>query len=402
MNDSTAGRKIVDQLLQDALHAMRISLGLEVAFISEITSGVRIFRYIDAEEDFCPIAVGASDPVEDSYCQRVIDGRIPELIHDARLNAETQSLKATSEIPVGAHLSTPIRCNGEIFGTICCFSRNPSLSLDNHSLELIHLYSNFIGRLLSRAMQDHQLFIKRKSCVQKILNDELFNIVYQPIIHVGMNKLVGHEALTRFTLEPTRPPDQWFNEAAEVGLQIELELAVIRKALTDIHYFPEDTYLSFNISPQTITHGNIDDVFAGASLERIVLEVTEHNSVEDYGTIADRLSTLRRKGMRLAVDDAGAGYASFRHILKLKPDIIKLDASLIAEIDTDMGIRALAAAIVKFAEETGCKVVAEGVETEKELHVLRELNVNKAQGYLLGRPSPLENLNIALTLPFTN
>lgn len=402
MNDFTAGKKIIDQLLQDALHAMRISLGLEVAFISELTTEVRIFRYVDTEEDFCPIAVGESDPIADSYCQRIIDGRMPELIHDARLNTEAQSLKATSEIPVGAHLSTPIRCDGEIFGTICCFSRNPSMSLGYHSLELIHLYSDFIGRVLSRAMQDHQKLIKRKSRVLKILNEELFNIVYQPIIHVGMNKLVGHEALTRFTLEPIRSPDQWFNEAAEVGLQIELELAVIRKALTDLHYFPKDTYLSFNISPQTITHGNIEDVFAGVSLERVLLEVTEHNSVEDYGVIADRLSTLRRNGMRLAVDDAGAGYASFRHILRLKPDIIKLDASLVAEIDKDMGIRALAAAIVKFAEETGCKVVAEGVETQKELQVLRELNVNKAQGYLLGRPSPIESLNMALTIPFIN
>nr|WP_247655455.1 EAL domain-containing protein [Stutzerimonas frequens] len=93
--------------------------------------------------------------------------------------------------------------------------------------------------------------------------------------------------------------------------------------------------------------------------------------------------------MRLAVDDAGAGYASFRHILKLKPDVIKLDASLIRNVDSDTGCRALAAALIRFAEETGCKVVAEGVETQEELAMLRRLEVNKAQGYLLGRPAPL-------------
>lgn len=101
---------------------------------------------------------------------------------------------------------------------------------------------------------------------------------------------------------------------------------------------------------------------------------------------------MRQRGLKLAVDDAGAGFASFRHILKLKPDVIKLDTSLIRQIDTDTGCRALAAALIRFAEETGSKVVAEGVETEAELQALRELKVTKAQGYLLGRPAPLESL----------
>ena len=120
-----------------------------------------------------------------------------------------------------------------------------------------------------------------------------------------------------------------------------------------------------------------------------MLEVTEHALVEDYERLADVLGPLRSKGLRLAVDDAGAGYASFRHILKLKPDVIKLDSSLIRNVDSDTGCRALAAALIRFAEETACKVVAEGVETEAELAMLRRLQVNKAQGYLLGRPAPL-------------
>jgi EAL domain-containing protein (putative c-di-GMP-specific phosphodiesterase class I) len=111
--------------------------------------------------------------------------------------------------------------------------------------------------------------------------------------------------------------------------------------------------------------------------------------VQDYALLAEALEPLRSKGLRLAVDDAGAGYASFRHILKLKPDVIKLDSSLIRNIDSDTGSRALAAALIRFAEETGCKVVAEGVETREELAMLRRLEVNKAQGYLLGRPMPL-------------
>jgi EAL domain-containing protein (putative c-di-GMP-specific phosphodiesterase class I) len=104
------------------------------------------------------------------------------------------------------------------------------------------------------------------------------------------------------------------------------------------------------------------------------------------------LEPLRRKGMKLAVDDAGSGYASFRHILKLKPDVIKLDISLIKKIDSDSCSRALAAALIRFAEETGSHIVAEGVETQAELDVLRELKVDKVQGFLLGRPMPIGQL----------
>ena len=122
-----------------------------------------------------------------------------------------------------------------------------------------------------------------------------------------------------------------------------------------------------------------------------MLEVTEHASVRDYDLITEALEPMRAKGLLLAVDDAGAGYASFRHILKLKPDVIKLDGSLIRNIDTSRDCRALASALIRFGQDTGCKIVAECVETEAELAILRELQVSKAQGYLLGSPMPLDN-----------
>ncbi|WP_293229916.1 EAL domain-containing protein [Paludibacterium sp.] len=133
-------------------------------------------------------------------------------------------------------------------------------------------------------------------------------------------------------------------------------------------------------------------MLAGFPLDRLMLEVTEHTSVDDYVQIAAALKPLRDSGLKLAVDDAGAGYASFRHILKLQPDVIKLDVSLIRQIDSDTGCRALAGALIRFAEETGSKIVAEGVETVEELRALRELQVNKAQGYLLGRPALIDAL----------
>jgi len=382
----------VDELIQDTLSAARKHLGLEVSFISEFKDGQRIFRYVDAELTFCPINVGDSGPLEESYCQRVVDGRLPELITDAKDYPEALELSVTTQLPIGAHVSVPIKIGDEVFGTFCCLSRESKPSLDFRDLAVFRLFADFIGRVLSRLVQAQRRTRKLHVELSRVLRDKLFYMVYQPIFHIEMKKVVGYEILTRFTAEPIQSPDRWFNDAGTVGLQAELELAVIRSALTDFKHFPDHAYLSFNLSPHSILDDQVLAVFDDYPLDRIVIEVTEHESIHDYEIVANRLESLRRCGLRLAVDDAGAGYASFRHILKLKPDIIKLDSSLVSTINTDDRSRALASALVRFAEETECKVVAEGVETEDVLEVLRQLNVNKAQGYLLGPPSTLETL----------
>lgn len=384
--------EVIDQLLQDALLAVRVHLGLDVAFISQFTAGQRVFRYVDSDAGFSPLRVGDGDPLEESFCQRVVDGRLPPLMCDARDNAEAMTLAVTSKLPVGAHVSAPIRVDGELFGTFCCFGREGKAALDAHDLELVQSYADFVSRVFARIARERQRTLGRHARIREVMDQRQFGIVYQPIFRIDSGQPVGHEALTRFTAEPLRSPDKWFNEAAEAGLQDALELAVIERALADLGRFPAGSYVSFNISPQTILGHPDLGIFDGHPLDRIMLEVTEHVSIDDYGVIAEALAPHRERGLRLAVDDAGAGYASFRHILKLKPDVIKLDSTLVAAIDRDTGIRALAAALVRFAEETGSKVVAEGVETEQELQVLRSLRVGKAQGYLLGRPGPIDSL----------
>lgn len=112
------------------LNAIRNHLDMDVAFISEIKDGRRYFRHVDGKGAKLPISVGASDPVEESYCARVIDGRLPELIPDACVNAEALTLAATRALPVGAHLSVPIRlADGSVYGTFCCFSFAPNATL---------------------------------------------------------------------------------------------------------------------------------------------------------------------------------------------------------------------------------------------------------------------------------
>lgn len=378
----------IDEIVSEALHSVRSLLGMQVAFVSEFRDGARIFRHVDADADFAAIQVGAWDPLDESYCQRVVDGRLPQLMRDACKEPAALALAVTTQLPVGAHLSVPIRFkDGHVFGTFCCFSTYADASLNRRDLGTLRFFADFVGKLLERRLTTETTEKEIESRLRAVLDEQHFSIAYQPIVRLEPHEVVGYEALARFSHAPVRTPDLWFSEAAEVGLQEELELAVLGKALEAVGHLPDDVYLSLNVSANTILKGSVARLLENHPMERLMLEVTEHESISDYALVATELAPMRQRGLRLAVDDAGAGFASFRHILKLKPDVIKLDYSLIHHIDRDRDRLALAAALIRFAEETGCKVVAEGVETEGELQTLRALNVNKVQGYLLGRPA---------------
>lgn len=385
------------RILDEALQSLRRHLGMEIAFISEFVDDQRVFRYVDSDTAPARIQPGESGPLDESYCQRVIDGRLPELIHDATKLPAALDLAATMAFPVGAHLSVPVRFrDGSLYGTLCCFSTVPDQSLSQRDLNMMRVFADFTGRQLERDVIRQREFQTSLRRVQSVLDNQAFSMVFQPIVLLREHRIVGYEALTRFSATPARSPDKWFAEAAKVGLQAKLELAAIDKALQVLDALPADTYLSFNVSPDTLWSEKLLPMLEPIALNRIVLEVTEHVSIPDYGKFKAVLAPLRERGVTLAVDDAGAGYASLRHILKLKPDIIKLDNSLTSNIDTDPDSRALAMALIQFARESGSKIIAEGVETQSQLDVLRQLKVSKAQGYLLGHPMPLERLQTSL------
>ena len=390
LSASSSGEESIDEVVLDTLSAIRLYLDMEVAFVAEFAGGRRRFRYVDSSLEHPPIAVGDSDPLEESYCQRVVDGRLPELIQDASAVPAALDLPVTMALPVGAHLSVPIRLgNGQIYGTFCCFSTRPDFTLGDRDLSIMHLFANFASRQIGRELATQRTSQEMRQRLTSVLQADSFTVVYQPIVELSKDKIIGFEALTRFWSRPIRSPDVWFNEAAEVGLSEDLEMAAIAKALKCFDHLPDNIYLSINVSPKNILNGAIHRALQGAPLRRIVLEVTEHVPIPDYAQFGQSLAPLRDRGIRLAVDDAGAGYASFLHILKLKPEIIKLDIGLIRNIDTDITRRALTAALVGFAQESSSKLVAEGVETASELAALKQLHVSIAQGYLLGHPLPI-------------
>ncbi|HEX3005288.1 MAG TPA: EAL domain-containing protein, partial [Angustibacter sp.] len=211
---------------------------------------------------------------------------------------------------------------------------------------------------------------------------------------VGSGDVVGVEALARFAAEPLQAPDQWFRDAADAGLGTELELLAVEKALHGAQYLPPGLYVSVNVSPQTLLSGRLPRLLDESlwPTSRLVLEITEHVSVDDYAELLPFVDELRPLGARVAVDDAGAGYASFRHILRLRPDYIKLDRTLVDGLDHDPAKRALAGAFVTFGHEVGATVVAEGIESEQELRAAGALGIQSAQGYHLGRPAPVDQL----------
>jgi EAL domain-containing protein (putative c-di-GMP-specific phosphodiesterase class I) len=381
----------IDELLTEALHTVRSHFRMDVAFIGEFREGRRMFRHIDGSHRPVALVVGGGGPLGDSYCQRIVDGRLPELIHDAAELKEALALPETRSIPIGAHMSVPIRfSNGSLYGTFCCFSKQPDQSLDESDLSAMRLFARFAGGLLERHAVAEQQRREKLERVMAVIEKRDFWMVYQPIFHLADNTVVGYEALARFRPEPYRSPDLWIGEAGEVGLRTSLEIRLLETALEGLRLIPDDLYLSLNVCPDALLDGTVVELLAKQPLHRLMLEVTEHTSIVDYTVVATILEPLRQRGLRLAVDDAGAGYASFRHILKLKPDVIKLDRSMISNLDNDSGCCAMASALVRFAEQTGSKVIAEGVETDAELAVLRRLRVSKAQGFLFGMPQPLD------------
>jgi EAL domain-containing protein (putative c-di-GMP-specific phosphodiesterase class I) len=235
---------------------------------------------------------------------------------------------------------------------------------------------------------------ERRAQISQELHDILegrggMHMVFQPIFDLGTDQIWGAEALARFTVKPHRSPDEWFAAADEVGLGTHLELAALRLALQSSHELPSDIFLALNVSPTTVRTPALLDVLAVAPDRPLVLELTEHDRIEDYQPITQAIARLRNHGHRLAVDDTGSGYSSLQHIHHLSPDHIKLDRYFVTGIHHDPVRRALAAALVRFAGEIGADLIAEGIETAEELAAIRALGIRFAQGYHLARPVAL-------------
>ncbi len=215
---------------------------------------------------------------------------------------------------------------------------------------------------------------------------DALEMVFQPIAALTTGTVAGYEALARFRSPVRRGPDSWFAQAWRSGLGPALEARALRLAL-DSGGRPPGTHLSLNVSPSALASPEVQAAL-DRPLDDVVVEVTEHELVHDYGDLTSLLTALRERGARVAVDDAGAGYAGLERVMRLEPDVIKLDRALINGIDRDRARAALVDAFVRFARHTGAAVCAEGIETLGELVALARLDVPLGQGWALARPAP--------------
>jgi EAL domain-containing protein (putative c-di-GMP-specific phosphodiesterase class I)/AmiR/NasT family two-component response regulator len=235
--------------------------------------------------------------------------------------------------------------------------------------------------------EEEELLRTQSERIRDVLDNGRMMMVFQPIVDLDTELVVGFEALARFPSAPERPTETWFTEAAAVGLRQELELAAVEAALAILPEAP-----GVNAMPDTLSSAGLAELLASAPADRLVLEITEHAPVRDYEALNAAMQRMRGRGIRLAVDDAGSGFASLRHILQLAPDIIKIDNALTRNVYKDPARRALAAGLISFAAELGATIVAEGIQTRQELETLRELGVRYGQGFYLGRPGPIEDV----------
>lgn len=248
---------------------------------------------------------------------------------------------------------------------------------------IVHELSSQLRREEIEQEQRHAL----RGEIDRFLAGEGVTMVYQPIMELRSRQIVGWEALARFHTLPLRPPNEWFAEAVEMELGVQLELMAIRSAMRSLPGVPAGAYLSVNCSPRAAMSPELGRTL-GEHAPRMVVEITEHEAIEDYTSLATALEELRTLGVRIAIDDAGAGFASLRHTLLLRPDMVKVDISLTRDIDNDRAKRALTSALISFADEMGMAIIAEGIETLAELETLVSLGVPFGQGYYLAEPAP--------------
>ena len=295
-------------------------------------------------------------------------------------------LRSPSIVPTATAI-IPLRTSSVMLGAIVvCTEAVDGVTFLAGRLPILESFGAVASALLGPGIIARQQRGEVRRDLEAVLDAAAFRPVFQPVVDLTTGETVGHEALTRFQ-DGTRP-DRRFADADAVGLGLELEAACLAAAIAAAPHLPGNGWLSRNVSPALLLERARLQRSVDGQPRRIVLEVTEHVAIENYGAIREAVSSMG-SNVQVAVDDAGAGFASFRHILELRPDFVKLDIGLVREIDHDDVRQALVAGIVYFAKKSGCRLIAEGIETAGERDQLRALGVDLGQGYLLGRPGPI-------------
>lgn len=389
--DAAQVSPVIRQILANA----RAVLGVDLTLLTHIAGDRQTITAVDAGPGAPAPAEGATAATADGYCALMLDGRLPNAVPDTAAHPGTAAMTATSALPIGSYYGVPVHLpDGALYGTLCGLRTTATPDPTSAQRQAMATIAGLLGQRLGQEREFARVQEASRAAFLPLLDSDRSTVVVQPIVDLATGTTVGFEALSRFT-DPggaPRRPDQVFAEAALVGLGVRFELAAARAALDLLPDLPPGTYLSVNLSPQAVCDPRTYDLLHDLALDRVVVELTEHDQVEDYTTIVHALAALRARGLRLAIDDAGSGFAGLHHLAELSPDLIKLDIAFVRDIDTDPVRRAVARALIGFAAEVGATLIAEGIETPAELDELRRLGAPLGQGFLLARPGPPREL----------
>ncbi len=368
--------------IEALLRLAREQLDLDTAAATSLDGRQLVVRNIDSR-NATGWLLGQSAGAQETYCHAVLDGTAAAVLPDtARLHSAQSCLP---DAVVGAHVAVPLTgADGTVRGTLCVTGSRPAPHLRPHEAESLRALAVLVTQLLE---QQERWDGQRQSVLRSL--DELYaaggpDMVFQPIVELKLGDAVGFEALSRF---PSGAAGEWFAAARTAGVGTELELAALRSALRSSGHV--EGYLSVNLSARSLCAPEFLEIMDGADLHRVVLEISELEDIPSYPAVNRILVPMRRSGLRVAVDDAGARGSSMRHVLALLPDLIKLDSTLVRDIAEDPFRQALASSLTAFARSIDASVIAKSVESDEETDVLRDLGVQFAQGHLFARPSGL-------------
>lgn len=372
------------------LETVRKHFDMQVAYLSEIVDGQSVFRAVSAPGFEALVSPGSALPLSEVYCQHILDGVLPNLMTDTSQHPVAEAMPITHNVPIGAHMSLPVyRENGEVYGMFCCLRTTPHPSLGERDLAVMETFADLAAKQINDGLRRRADITDINARLDRAMVADGFRIVLQPVVDLESRRPIKFEALSRF--KGGGPPNIWFEEARKVGRQVEFEIAAVTKALALLDRLPEEMAIGLNVSPQTIASGALLEVIGHIPPERLVVEITEHDVAEDFNELATALEALRERGIRIAADDVGAGFSGLIALLRMRPDILKLDIELVRDINTNLAKQALILGMVDFARQTGALTIAEGVETEEEYAALRRLGVDMGQGYLFARPMDIDD-----------
>ncbi len=385
-------RTAAEQQVAELLRAAKDALGLSVSFLTRMDGTTQHLEVVDSDIPFV-FREGAKLRQETTFCQAILDGRLPSVIPDVREFPVAMALPAARFPRLRSYVSVPVTLSdGSMYGTFCATGLTTDKGLSKRDKVLMEVLASAAAVIIEPGILAQARRQEIEGRLVPLIEAGGPTVVLQPIVHLATGRRVGAEALSRFPAEWGKAPDVVFAEAHSVGLGHRLELLALERALD--HVAAVTGYVAMNVSPQTLMTSECAALLRTLPADRVLLELSEHDPVEDYDAMGAVLAGPRAAGMRLAIDDVGAGFSSLRHIVLCSPDVLKLDRSIVDGISTDRVLPTLVAALVGFAHGNGRLVVAEGVETEEDAEVLRALQVDYGQGWHFGRPGPPEALEV--------